>query len=413
MKKLLLTVALVASVSSLFADKVRLGSVTVAGRAALTESVNKLGELSCNMMLPGLLAGALADCPLETSEYAIFLDETCEPSCELITNKTAKLAKGVLVRLHVSGKGVQKIAQREELAKEMTDLQKKILRDFAAANAVLKLNDKGLTVEGEFKLVENSSLITECESGSPLKAEALAFAGKDCLAAGAATENGGADYRVVRQVLALLKKHGIDLSGFVTVGGGANDALMTLDPVAATKILPTLQDACEKFDKEKFEADLQTLETAETTLQTPAGKGSLALKGYESPFTPAERFEATLPDYAKKNFVQIGVWSYYAMIKAALATIAANATEASVKAQAKKISEVLPAELKGGCAMAMWDKSPSASAFVVRISADEIKSFGLASGPVMGVFMSGAMTLPDIDEDDDDDEEEDASVDED
>lgn len=381
MKKLILSAVIAASLFSVHADKIKVASFIVADRAAVTQAANKIGELSCNMMLTGLLAGSLREVPSEVTEYAVMFEAGAEPEFEKLTNTTAKLDQNVLVKASVCGKGLVKLCETPEIAKELTEEQKQIIGEFAGASISIKVDDHGVSVEGEIKMVETSELAKKFVSGNPLAKDALAFVAKDVVYACAVTENGGADLAKIRPVLDILVKHGVETDKFLTVAGENGDCFVTLDVPALVAYIRAELAKNDSKRNEKFETlkkDLEALKDSSCLHATPAGKGSLAIKNYASPYTAQERFAATLSDYADKPVVNVCVWSYYAMCKAVLPQID----------ELKMFAANLPSEQKGGCASAIWATSPVSSAFVIRVSADEIKSFGLASGVVMSAMMS-------------------------
>lgn len=397
MKKLLLAAVITASLFSVQAEKIKVASIVVADRAAVTQAANKIGELSCNMMLTGLLAGSLREIPAEVTEYAVMFEAGAEPEFEKLTNTTAKLDRNVLVKAYVCGKGLAKICESQEIAEKLTEEQKKILGEFAGASISVKVDDHGVSAEGEIKMEETSELAKKFVSGNSLAKDVLAFAAKNVVYACAVTENGGADISKIRPILDLLAKHGIATTKFLSVDGENGDCFVTLDvpalvAYARAEMAKNDDGKCnEKFDALK--KDLEALKGDSCLRATASGKASLAIKNYASPYTAQERFSATLPDYADKPVVNVCVWSYYALCKAVLPQID----------ELKMFAVNLPSEQKGGCASAVWATSPVSSAFVIRISADEIKSFGLASGVVMSAMMSGSSC--DIDDDCDFDED--------
>lgn len=400
MKKLALALILSAAVSAAFADKVRLGTVVVADHDALARASVKLGELSCNMMLPAMLAQPLAETPTNVTEYTVFVDEAGETSAEKVPGSSAKLRRNELLAFRMEGEGVRAMmSAKSELQLGFTELQRQTMKDFRSLSMTVKLDDRGLSVEGDYAVSEDSPLLEKSKTGAPLAADALAFAGKDCLFAAVATENGGIEFSMIPRMLEALKKNGVDLSGFIAVTGNLPDVFVTIDADAAARILPTMEEACSSINHDKLEADYQALGSS-VELPVPACRGSVALKGYAAPYTPAERFDATLPDFAEKPLAMKAVWSYYSLCKAFLPCVIANAPE-DKSVLVRRIAMMLPGEMKGACAAVVWDVNPTTAGFIVRISTDEIKSFGLASGAVMTMIMASAYVPEPLEGDDD------------
>lgn len=400
MKKLVIFLVLIVSAATLFADKTDLAVVTIAGRPGLTAAANKLGELSCNMMLSGMLAGSLAECPDYPVTHSAVVDDEIDVDFTSVTNAAEKLPKGVVAKIRVEGAGLRKVCTKEVVAKDLSDLQKRILKDFESFTAVVKINNTGVSIEGEVKIAPDSELLAESKAVEAVSPEALAFAGKDCVCASAFAANTGADLSRVRSVFDVLKKHGIDVTSFIAFSGEKDDLFMTIDLEALVKAFPQLGQVCATLDKDALKAELDAL--TPKTFETPAGRSSFAVKGYESPFTPAERFAATLPDLNEKTLARVDVWSYYAIAKATLPVLSKNLPE-SEGAMVRQIMTILPAEQKGGCALAWWEVNPHTAGFICRISADEIRSFGLASGSVMTVMMAAQMGVGTSDDEDDED----------
>ena len=74
MKKLVLSLALVASALVVHAEKVRIGTVSVSGRPAFAEAVQRLSSMVGNPMLAGLLSGSLEQVSEQAVEFAIVAD---------------------------------------------------------------------------------------------------------------------------------------------------------------------------------------------------------------------------------------------------------------------------------------------------------------------------------------------------
>ena len=403
MKKLLVAVALVASVTSLYAEKVRLGTAVVAGRASLTQAVNKIGELSCNAMLAGFAQGALAEVNEKPAVYALTVDgET--PDFAKVENpkKKPKLGKDVVAKLTVNGKAFDKFLKSQKDYASVPAEVREILAEFASLTVLARVNNKGISFDGTVKMVEGSKVAQKYPAGK-LPKDALAFAAKNCLGAAAFAENAGSDLSLLKKLVQLVEKQGVKLEG-LKVEGEANDAMITLDLPQLVKTCEALEKAKASFTNEAFLASVTNLQ--QKALGTPAGKFSLALKGYEGAFTPAERFAATLPEVANKPLCSMSVGSYYSIAKAVAPVVIAQTDGLKDDPQLQILLVGLPPEAKGAVAQAVWMKDPTTYEFVSRISADEIRSFGMASSSVMAYAMAsmkkGASDGADADDDVDD-----------
>lgn len=404
MKKLLVAVALVASVTSLYAEKVRLGTAVVAGRASLTQAVNKIGELSCNAMLAGFAQGALAEVDEKPAVYALTVDGDT-PDFAKVENpkKEPKLGKDVVAKLTVNGKALDKFMKAQKDYATAPAEIREALSEFASLTMLARVNNKGITVDGTVKMVEGSKVAQKYPAGK-LPKDALAFAAKNCLGAAAFAENAGSDLSQLKKLVQLVEKQGVKLEG-LTVAGEANDAMITLDLPQLVKTCEALEKAKAAFTNEAFLASVTNLQ--QKTLGSPAGKFSLALKGYEGAFTPAERFTATLPEVANKPLCSMSVGSYYSIAKAVAPVVIAQTDGLKDDPQLQILLVGLPPEAKGAVAQAVWMKDPTTYEFVSRISADEIRSFGMASSSVMAYAMASMMKgAPDSNDDDDEDDDE-------
>lgn len=394
MKKLLLVAVTALTLFSAQAEKVKLGSVVVADRAAITRAVNKLGELSCNVMLSGMLAGQLAAIPSKAVTYSLSIDGQ-EPDLSVVTNAVSKLGPNVLVRLSVCGDGVRDLIKDEKISAKLDDEQKALINSLASAEILVKVDDNGVSLVGTVKAIEGSKLAAMYNGATPLAADALAFAGKDAVIAGISAPGCDTDYSKIIPLIEVLKKHGIEVASFIELKQENGDCFIKIDVPALVTYMKTHGD--DDINTDALKNDITALKRLPRSTNTSASRCSIMIKGYESPYTPTERLAATLPNAATKTIIGESVWSYYATAKAVLPQIE----------EAKMFAVNLPAELKGGCAMAVWRENATEVGFIVRISADEIKSWGLASNVIMAAMMSGVGDSACADDDDEADDEDD------
>lgn len=390
MKKILLVVVAL-TLFAAQAEEIRLGTLVVTGRDKLGEAAFKLGMMSGNLMLGGLLQGALQDAPKAKQPYAIVFDtETKQSDLKKIEacDKTPKLASGEIMKVSICPKGLAKLCEIDEVAKGMTKKGKQCVDDLTAAVFTLKLDNSGITIDGEIAVKKDSKLISE---ENPLAADALAFADKTALMAAAVTENSGNDYSLIRKVIAIFERHGVKFDCLKIVGEGG-DNFLVIDPTLVKATIEKNVAVCESIDREAIKAELEELKNASEE-HAPAGRASLAVKGYECAFTPAERFAATLPEIGDKRIYQAMVISYYSVIRAAIPHIE----------KMKASAAMLPGESKGAVAYATWDDAatPEKGNIIFRISADEIRSLGMASGVILAAMMSEDNNCP-FEEDDED-----------
>lgn len=398
MKKLL--VSLVAlSVFAVQAAEIRFGSAVVAGRDKLGEAAFKLGMMSGNMMVGGFLQGALAEAPKKVTTYALVFDtETMKPDIKKVEacDKSPKLGRGELLKTSVCPKALAEICALEPVAAEMTEKEKLIVADLTELSSVLKLDDSGLSAWADIAVKPDSALIEEEQS---LPADMLAFAGKNALFAAVASEDApGGGCSIIRKIFDVFKAHGFRLD-CVTVAGEGEDAFVTLDPKLIKSTIEANSDVfaayeCDTEKRGKLKRDLEALKAEYESGKSSGGRVKFMIKGFESAYTPQERFAATLPELADKRVFSASVFSYYSILKALAPHVPTL----------KSTVAMLPGESKGAIAVACFDDktTPEKGSYVVRVSADEIRSLGMASGVVMAAMMSGEVEDDEIDDEDED-----------
>lgn len=391
MKKILLPIVAL-SLFTVQAAEIRLGSAVVAGRDKLGEAAFKLGMMSGNMMVGGFLQGALAEAPKKATTYAIVFDtETKEPDFRKIEacEHTPKLAQGELVKAAVCPKGLAELCALEPIAKEMTEECNRIVKDLTEAIVVVKLDNSGITAKLDIAVTKDSELLSE--EDTPLGENALGLAPKSALFAAVVSRDVGTDFSLVRKVFAIFEKHGIALDCLTLDGEGSNVAV-SIDPKLIKSTIEKNQAVCASIDRAALKGEIEALQ-ANAEEKTPAGSAIVSIKGYECAYTPAERFAATLPELQGKRLYTASVWSYYSIFKAIAPHVEAM----------RPMTAMLPGESKAAIACAGYDdkSAPERGSYVMRVSAEEIKSLGMAGGIVMAAAMSQEVGCED-DEDDED-----------
>lgn len=414
MKRFLLASLAVFTLCAAEAEKIQIGTLVVAGRSTLIEAATKVGELSCNIMLVGMLQGALSENAEEPTEYRIVMDDD-RLDFDLVTfpTKLPEIENDSVVQITISADGVRKYCARENVSKDWDETTCEFIKDFDGAKMCLKIDDRGISAHGSFRVVEGSGIVSRFPTGTALPKNALEFAGRDSIIAMAVSENGGSDFSTIKKIVPVFERHGIKLD-FLTFAGEGNDITVTMDLVNAIRSIQAQKAAFEQIDSVALRSDIEALSDNVST--TPSGRFSLALKGYNCPFTMQERLVATLPDVVDKPIVNEGVYSYYSILKAVIPVVVAELSQGHNTEQIKSMFASLPAERVGAVGYALWENSPYEAKFVFRISADEIKSFGMASGIIMASVMKAQMSsggdiecieesVIDYDLEDDDDED--------
>lgn len=395
-KSVLLLAAFCALIAQ--AEQVRLGTVFVNGRDKLGEAAFKLGMMSGNMMIGGFLQSALAEAPKKATAYAFLFDtETVKADLGPAEDcdKLPKFARGELVKLSICPKAFADLCAKEPFAAKIPEKSKRFINDLSELTGTFKLDDSGITVWMDVAVKPDSPLVAE--EKPPLPVDMFAFAGKSALFAGIARDDAqGGGCSVIRKVCDILKSHGFKLD-CVTVEGEGEDAFVTIDPKLIKSTIEANAELCASLDadEQKCEAlkkDIEALKDEYEAKKSLGGSATIAINGYECAYTPQERFAATLPELSGKRVFSASVFSYYSFFKALAPHFEATRTSAAL----------LPGESKGAIAFATYDDkaTPEKGSCVVRVSADEIKSLGMASGIIIAAAMN-----PQVDEDLDDDDE--------
>lgn len=397
MKKLVLSLALVASALVVHAEKVRIGTVSVSGRPAFAEAVQRLSSMVGNPMLAGLLSGSLEQVSEQAVEFAIVADGD-DVDFEK-TSGTPTFASGELVRAKVGSDGIAAIAAMlERSAKTQGGAPVKpadlaVLKTVTGFGGSVFCTERGIDLRGRVAAADGSEL---SKVGlKALSADALAFAGKNAISAGANAANcGTGDQKAtVESVLAVLKKNGVK-TDFLQLDVRESMLKIVMD-------LPALVKYAEgegaktfaKLDPKAFMNEIRSAVPEQAfKAESPAYAASVAVKGFTPKYAAAQRWAKTLPEAAGKPVHTANVLSVYTIVKAVvpqvLATMPAQAT-----AQLQPMVAALPEEGEGAIAGMGW-REGDALCGLVRVSADELRGLGAVANVVMGAVMAQAMSAP-------------------
>ena len=293
-----------------------------------------------------------------------------------------KQMKGELARLRMGQKGIKAIVDALK-AEAKTDGDVETIKQLEAVKSFscgLKVSGLGVDLNASASFTEGSEF-AKCGL-NPLGEKPLAFAGKDAIAATARAEDSG--YNVWNKdekwngLLALCKKHGIDLGKFLVREKKDAVLIYTFDIGAMFKFFSEdAEEVLSKLEVEKLGDDFQKLADREKFVaKSPASFDKVCMKGFESQWTVAERFAATIPDAASKNPFYVSFSSISSVLKATAPHVTALVPEEQREGM-KPVIDAFAVEAKPGIAMIGWrPKDGDTMRFMFRIAADEVRTVG-------------------------------------
>ena len=321
-----------------------------------------------------------------------------------------KPLKGEVARLRVGPKAVKALVEAvKALAKEMSPEDKAALDALKSFAVGLKVSDRGIDMNGSVTFAEGSEF---AKVGlKPLGADPFAFADKSVLAASVKAEDAGnngitTDKRW-NDLLAVVKKHGIDLAKFISRGKTGIAEIYTFDIPAFVKYMTENMEALSKVDSDKLVEDVGKIGEGEKfAAKAPAYAGALSVKGFESQWKIGERFAATLPEAAGRKPFYVYFCSVSSILKAIAPHALAQVPEEQ-RAAMKPVVDTFAVETKTGIAGMMWrPKEGGSMRLTLRLSADEIRGVGGIIGAAMSFSSAlNAGGAADAEEDDDGDDE--------
>ena len=319
-----------------------------------------------------------------------------------------KPMKGEVARLRVAPNGVKAVVAALKAGKDVDPEAISLLESVKSFSCGLKVSDLGVDLNASASFVEGSEF-AKCGL-KPLEGNPLAFAGKDAIAATARAENSGRNVWAKDEkwnaLVSLVKKHGIDLGKFIV--RERKDAVLTytFDIGALFKFATEgAEEVFAKIDTDKFAEEFQTLAKGEKFVaESPASFEMVRVKGFEPQWTAAERFAATIPDSASKKPFYVSFSSVSSILKAAVPHMTALVPEEQREGM-KPVIDTIATEVKPGIATIAWrPKEGDAMRFMLRISADEIRTVGgICSSAMMFCNAGGGGCGSDDDDGDDED----------
>lgn len=291
----------------------------------------------------------------------------------------------------------------------------KILKGIGAMKLGLVVDDNGVEICGLVEAKAGSEL-TKLGT-TPLTANSLDFAPASAIFANAAAKGAGTTYIDLNELVALLKKHGIDVSSFFTWTEKNNVVDMTIDWAKLFAFAKTFDPAkvCENDGCEKLVDEVGKLIKHGPT---PEMKSSLKFKGYaKTVASPAARAKTVLPNIDAKKPFSLQFFSLYSLLNSALPQLMEIIPEAD-REGLKPILPALPPESKGGIVTALWREGNN-FAGVVRISDDELKNLSVTTSIGAAYVMQKQMELArqrtaelsaECEADDDEDEADDVEI---
>ena len=320
-----------------------------------------------------------------------------------------KPLKGEVARLRVGPKAVKAIVDALKASSpEMTQENKAALEALKSFAVGLKVSDRGIDMNGSVTFAEGSEF---AKVGlKPLGADPFAFADKGVCAAGVQAEDSGNNYMTDKkwsELLAVLKKHGVDISTFVARNKAGIAETYVLDIAALAKYVTENTEALSKVDSDKLVEEVGKIgESEKFAAKAPAYANAVSIKGFASQWKVGERFAATLPEAAGKKPFWVYFCSISSFIKAVAPHLLALVPEEQ-RAAMKPVVDTFAVETKTGIAGMMWrPKEGGSMRLTLRLSADEIRGVGGIVGAAMSFSSAlNAAGASDADEDDDGDDE--------
>ena len=302
-------------------------------------------------------------------------------------------------------KGCEESKRPENLADMV-----KMIESLRSASCGIRVSDAGIDFRGSVKFAEGSELAS-CGQ-VPLAADPLAFAGKSALSASARADGTWACTPLTdvewKDILAICGRHGLDLARFVVREGGAGFERYTFDAGALCEFAKAQggeKGKKAKIDGDKISDELKKRFSSRKSFgKSPAYSGAVGLKGFESQWTLAERFAATLPEAAKAKPSSVGFFSVSSLLAAVAKEIVAFIPDEQRQVMGPVVAQFAK-ESKCGIATMCCPKK-DAQKFFLRISADECRTIGTFATTVMmfsamsGGSSSGGTLLDDDDDDD-------------
>lgn len=285
----------------------------------------------------------------------------------------------------------------------------KTVESMRSVSCGLRVSDSGVDIRGSVKFADGSELAS-CGQ-VPLAADPLAFAGKGAISASARADGvwsctplSDAEWN---DILSICGKHGLDLARFILREKGPGFERFTLDFGAICEFAKA-QDGKggkkSKVDGDKIGDELKKRFASRKSVgKAPAYSGAMGLKGFESQWTVAERFAATLPEAAKVKPSCVGFFSISSLIAAVAKEVVSFVPEEQRMILAPVVAQFAK-ESKCGTATMCWPKKGTQK-FFLRISADECRTIGTfaTTAMMLGAISNGSSNSSSLLDDDDDD----------
>ena len=321
-----------------------------------------------------------------------------------------KPLKGEVARLRVGPKAVKAIVDAVKASSpEMTQENKAALEALKSFAVGLKVSDRGVDMNCSVSFADGSEFTKV--GLKPLGADPFAFADKSVLAASVKAEDAGNNDIMTdkkwNDLLAVLKKHGVDISAFVARNKAGVAETYVLDIAALAKYVTENTETLAKVDSDKLTEEVGKIgESEKFAAKAPAYANAVSIKGFASQWTVGERFAATLPEAAGKKPFWVYFCSISSFIKAVAPHLLALVPEEQ-RAAMKPVVDTFAVETKTGIAGMMWrPKEGGSMRLTLRLSADEIRGVGGIVGAAMSFSSAlNAAGASDADEDDDGDDE--------
>lgn len=294
-----------------------------------------------------------------------------------------------VVRLMIEPLAFKSIVSFASKNDEITPDILSYLKSVESFVAGAKVTERGVDIVAGIKIKDGSAL--SHIGYKPLKANPLAFAGRSSFSAVAQAEDAGARGDMTAEqwkaIVALCKKHKIDIQPILSRNSADGKSVYTVDIAALLKFFQEGEKTLEKFDFEKFVDELaEMFKDDQLEVKGPASAFAFSVKGFESQWTLAERFSATLPEVASKKPFYVGFFSFSSLLKSMVPHLLGLVPEEQREAM-KPFFDSFAVEQKCALASAYWREGDEIK-IIARVSSDEIRGLG---GILTGVMSMGLM----------------------
>jgi len=255
-------------------------------------------------------------------------------------------------------------------------------------SAGIKVGDAGIDLDICAKTVAGTEMAKVGLVSLP--ADPLAFAGPDAISASSDAGLRNVDpAEAWNAIVSILKRHGLDVSSFITLASTPAAAHLKFDVKALVKYATgPATNALAKIDVDKLTEEVKNCKVFDIPLKAADKPQNTAFSvaGYKPKFTAAQRFAATFPEAKGRPLFGAGVISLSAFLQAVVPAIMAELPEKD-RAGIQPFLAFMPQEAGAGIGVMQW-RDKDRCHFVLRISSGELKGIGTAVTAAMAASMT-------------------------